>query len=268
MGIWSQVTGNAVKHTAVALLRNPRHLLVPANIFLLSHMRARTSLLGHILGSHLEIEGYYEMHISYRSWRSLWKQKLLYFAEHQVKPKSRYMFDKLLHSYYSVSPEILTSKRTKIILMLRSPECSIRSIVAMYRSLQPEHEQAKSAKAADYYVKRLNSLRAIGERMEGSFLYLDSDMLTQNSGYTLETMSDWLCLSRPLSADYELFPKTGTRLAGDSSANIRTGKIRRKECYYSEVRMSNDCLDLAWNAYSLTRRRLLETCDTAIALTA
>ncbi|TCS68990.1 hypothetical protein EDC61_1225 [Sulfuritortus calidifontis] len=36
-----------------------------ARIFLLSHMRAFTSLAGHILGSHPQINGYYEMHISY-----------------------------------------------------------------------------------------------------------------------------------------------------------------------------------------------------------
>jgi hypothetical protein len=34
-------------------------------IFLLSHMRAFTSLAGHILGSHPQVNGYYEMHISY-----------------------------------------------------------------------------------------------------------------------------------------------------------------------------------------------------------
>jgi len=36
-----------------------------ARIFLLSYMRAFTSLAGHILGSHPRINGYYEMHISY-----------------------------------------------------------------------------------------------------------------------------------------------------------------------------------------------------------
>ena len=36
-----------------------------SRIFLLSHMRAFTSLAGHILGSHPQINGYFEMHISY-----------------------------------------------------------------------------------------------------------------------------------------------------------------------------------------------------------
>ena len=33
------------------------------HIFLLSHMRANTSLISHILGSHPQISGYYEMHL-------------------------------------------------------------------------------------------------------------------------------------------------------------------------------------------------------------
>lgn len=36
-----------------------------ARIFLLSHMRAYTSLAGHNLGSHPSINGYYKMHISH-----------------------------------------------------------------------------------------------------------------------------------------------------------------------------------------------------------
>ena len=36
-------------------------------IFLLSHMRALTSLAGHILDLHPQINGYYEMHISYEN---------------------------------------------------------------------------------------------------------------------------------------------------------------------------------------------------------
>lgn len=45
-----------------------------ARIFLLSHMRACTSLAGHILGSHIRINGYFEMHISYENAAALDKQ--------------------------------------------------------------------------------------------------------------------------------------------------------------------------------------------------
>jgi len=45
-----------------------------ARIFLLSHMRAFTSLAGHILGSHPQINGYYEMHLSYEDASALDRQ--------------------------------------------------------------------------------------------------------------------------------------------------------------------------------------------------
>ena len=46
-----------------------------ARIFLLSHMRAFTSLAGHILGSHPQINGYYEMHLSYEDAAALDRQR-------------------------------------------------------------------------------------------------------------------------------------------------------------------------------------------------
>ncbi|HEX5635661.1 MAG TPA: hypothetical protein VFY78_01120, partial [Gammaproteobacteria bacterium] len=71
-----------------------------SRIFLLSHMRAFTSLAGHILGSHPQINGYYEMHISYDNVQSLRKQLELYRENDNLKLGSRYLFDKLLHNDY------------------------------------------------------------------------------------------------------------------------------------------------------------------------
>ena len=58
-------------------------------IFLLSHMRAYTSLAGHILGSHPEINGYYEMHISYENPVALDRQLESYLADDARKYNSR-----------------------------------------------------------------------------------------------------------------------------------------------------------------------------------
>lgn len=46
-----------------------------ARIFLLSHMRAHTSLMAHILGSHSQINGYYEMHLDYEDASALDRQR-------------------------------------------------------------------------------------------------------------------------------------------------------------------------------------------------
>jgi hypothetical protein len=69
-----------------------------SRIFLLSHMRAFTSLIGHILGSHAKINGYYEMHLSYYSSDSLDQQLKLYKKTESIKAHSHYLFDKLLHN--------------------------------------------------------------------------------------------------------------------------------------------------------------------------
>jgi hypothetical protein len=78
-----------------------------ARIFLLSHMRVYTSLAGHILGSHPQINGYYEMHLGYEDAAALDRQLELYRQGERLKPSSRYLFDKLLHDDYVLKPERL-----------------------------------------------------------------------------------------------------------------------------------------------------------------
>jgi hypothetical protein len=75
-----------------------------ARIFLLSHMRAFTSLAGHILGSHPQINGYYEMHISYEDASALDRQLEMFRQDDVLKRDSRYLFDKLLHNDYALKP--------------------------------------------------------------------------------------------------------------------------------------------------------------------
>ena len=64
-----------------------------SRIFLLSHMRAFTSLLGHILGSNPEINGYYEMHLSYEDASALESQLAEYTKHDPLKRNSGYLFD-------------------------------------------------------------------------------------------------------------------------------------------------------------------------------
>ena len=76
-------------------------------IFLLSHMRAYSSLIGHILGSHPHINGYYEMHLSYSGMADLDEQLRLYRQSESLKPGSIYLFvncciatTRLIHVYW------------------------------------------------------------------------------------------------------------------------------------------------------------------------
>jgi hypothetical protein len=48
-------------------------------LFVISHMRSRSSLLSHILGSHPQVIGYSELHQSYQRWSDLlWRRTLAY----------------------------------------------------------------------------------------------------------------------------------------------------------------------------------------------
>jgi hypothetical protein len=91
-----------------------------SRIFLLSHMRAYTSLAGHILGSHPRINGYYEMHISYEDAAALDRQLAVFLEGDALKPGSRYLFDKLLHNNYTLKPERLGTD-LKILISLAQP---------------------------------------------------------------------------------------------------------------------------------------------------
>jgi len=60
-----------------------------ARVFLLSHMRAFTSLAGHILGSYPQINGYYEMHLSYEDAAALDRQLEVFRQGDVLKADSR-----------------------------------------------------------------------------------------------------------------------------------------------------------------------------------
>lgn len=242
------------------LLVSGNHLLEHRNIFLFSHMRANTSLFGHILGSHPDIEGYYEMHIGYYSWKSLWRQKLLYLENHHLKPSSYIFFDKLLHDYCSVSPEILARSSTSAIFMLRDPEQTIKSIVSLYQKNQPEHEYARPVEAAHYYKARIMELAEIARTIPNKFYYLDAEDLIDHPQSTLQALSLWLGLSAPLSTEYKLFSKTGAPQAGDSSELIKSGTINKKQSNYGDVVVSSDILADANAAYLKARTDLKTHC--------
>ncbi len=242
--------------TLSQLLRHPNHLLAHRNIFLFSHMRANTSLFGHILGSHPDIEGYYEMHIGYYSWKSLWRQKLLYLENHTLKPRSRFFFDKLLHDYCVVAPHILARPSTRCIFMLRRPEKTIPSIVGLYRKNQPDHEFAQVEGAAAYYMARVGELARLAGTMPHGFYYLDAENLIEHSLETLGALSTWLGLSQGLSPEYKMFNKTGAPQAGDDSDLIKSGTINKRQSSYPDIQMDPETQLVADRVYQETRHLL------------
>ena len=110
-----------------------------SRIFLLSHMRAYSSTLGHIIGSHPRINGYYEMHQSYLSDADLAQQIADYSQHDSLKPDSHYQFDKLLHNDYRLNLSLPALQDAVIFIALRQPEPTIKGITKLSGGLMMIH---------------------------------------------------------------------------------------------------------------------------------
>ncbi|MDC0362313.1 hypothetical protein OAN12_04645 [Halioglobus sp.] len=242
-----------------------RVLLPKQHILLLSHMRAYTSLFGHIIGSNPAVCGYYEMHIGYYSWRSLLRQKLLYFKDEEVKTGFSYMFDKVLHNDHAVSPSVLLRPNTRTIFSLRHPRDTLPSIVTLYQQVDPTNEFNSPGYALNYYVNRLTALSDIATNMEQPFYYLDAETLVENAGECLESLSDWLRLETPLATHYDTQRKTSKKRYGDTSAKLEAGTIIKPEANRVHTQLDDEMIERATAAY-LTAREILTSSSKAQSL--
>lgn len=240
-----------------AAVTNPRLVLQHRNIFLLSHMRANTSVFGHLVGSHPWIEGYYEMHIGYYSWKSLWRQKLRHFSSHRVKPQARFMFDKVLHDGHHVTPSLLLRPGTRTIFMTRAAEQSVKSLVVLYRKQAPHLPEATVAGATDYYVRRLATLTETAATPGLSYFYLDAERLIGDTSVALRSLSDWLGLPTAIPSQYGTFENTGRGNTGDHSERLKSGQVSRVTSDYSDIELSPEQLKAIREAHRQCRDRLI-----------
>ncbi|NWG38753.1 MAG: hypothetical protein HXY27_02125 [Hydrogenophilaceae bacterium] len=226
-------------------------------IFLLSHMRAYTSLAGHILGSHPQINGYYEMHISYEDTAALDRQLAVFQESDALKPSSRYLFDKLLHNDYVLKPERL-GPDMKILVSLAQPEHTIKSIVNLFSQKQVDDLYASPVEAASYYMERLEALADFSRTASQPYYYFDAELWQRAPEQLLPRLSNWLELDSSLSENYQVFSQTGKARKGDSSSRIHGGSIDRTPVDYSHVSVPEEVLDKAREVYRECRRRIIE----------
>ena len=212
------------------------------HIFLLSHMRANTSLISHILGSHPQISGYYEMHISYRTESDLLNQKELFASKDVIKDSSQYLFDKLLHNRYELLLKDLDVTKIKLLVSIRSPEQSIKSIVNLFQNKETDHPYAYPEAAVEYYRDRISALAEFCEQYKGSYYYYDADLIRSNPKDVLAQIQNWLSLDSPLTERYQMFSQTGQVRAGDSSTNMTKGKIIQQQTNYEAIEIPLDLL--------------------------
>jgi hypothetical protein len=236
-------------------------------IFLLSHMRAFTSLAGHILGSHPQINGYYEMHISYADAAALDRQITVFQENDILKPNSRYLFDKLLHNDYALKLERLHLTNPKILVSLLEPEQTIKSIVDLFVQKAADDPYASPAGAANYYRKRIQALADFCRTAHSPYQYFDAELFQHGPERLLPKLADWLELDSPLSEHYQIFSQTGKARKGDSSVHIHSGKIDRTPVTYPHIALPESLLGEARTVYERCRRDLLNRAADALTLT-
>lgn len=214
-------------------MRNRPVSHVRGYLLLCSHMRAYTTLLGHIFGSHPQITGYSEMHMRLRNQQEL-HQLARQVARHCRKEcRNRYVFDNLLHDHLSLSGKVLRREDLYPLVMVREPKATIESILRLKARFIED-----VAVAEQYYIERLERLKQVVLLSRGRALFLQGEALVQRTDAVLEQLSGWLQLEQPLSSEYQRFQHTGKRKLGDSSAHIHSGRV------LSEAERSVDRLPL------------------------
>ncbi|CAB9493547.1 sulfotransferase family protein [Alteromonas macleodii] len=209
------------------LLKNPQLTWIkPRRLFMLSHMRSRSSLLSHILGSNEEIIGYSELSIKYKRAFSLIDQKIALHQDGLKFDSSNILYDKILHKSYDFRRcSDIDKVSCNAIILVRQPVATVKSIVTMGRK-RNNLKYSDVDWACEYYSERLNSLAGFAKKLD-KFIYLNSDDIVDNTETTLTKLSKALNLKSPLSNEYSSFNKTGKEKSGDTSNNIKMGKIVR-----------------------------------------
>jgi hypothetical protein len=224
-------------------------------LFILSHMRSRSSVLSHILGSNDGVCGYSELHSSYIRYIDILKMRVKLYSDLRCNLRGKYLLDKILHNSIVISKEMFETTTPKIIFLLRDAESTINSIINMgYLANIDWYKNPE--KVAEYYCSRLSCLKKYAETVGEGYYFLESDDLVNNTDYVLSTLTKWLSLDKPLCKSYSVFNNTGKPGHGDLSANIKSGKVIKTKGY-SNIEVSQKILKQAKFSYNQLRASLM-----------
>ena len=234
-------------------------------VFILSHMRGRTSRLSHILGSHPEISGHSEMHQGYSNAIDLLKLRCKVSMDNLNSLSGRYVLDKLLFDY-TLSCRIMAAPETKVIFLLREPESSLKSIIAHARKYPSVDWHRDPGKVLEYYIARLSHLEDIAkERAKAGAplaFYFDSELLLNRTTLVLQELTQWLGLTTELSPHYAIFETTGRQGWGDPSNAIKSGRILKSATFDDQIDLDAEILNRARPVFLRCRDTLLALCRT------
>lgn len=243
------------------VLSNPQVITCKTQyLFILSHMRSRSSVFSHVLGSNPGICGYTELHRAYNSRMDLINMRLELYNNNQTDLKDVYLLDKILHNRLNISEQLLQTIKPKIIFLTREPESTFKSIINMGYSSPKRTRWKEPDRALNYYRDRLTGLEKYAQTIKalGSDYYaIDSDDLVDHTDKILESLSAWLQLPKPLDKHYSKFTQTGKPGSGDPLQNIDSGEIKRTKTH-SNISVPADILKEGNDIYQHCRNCLLE----------
>ena len=217
-------------------------------ILILSHMRSRSTLLSHILGSNPEITGYTEHHKSYEDWIDFIYLRRRLFQMNKEELGTPMLLDKILHNVHVLSDWAMKKSNVKIIVLLRKPEESVKSIINL-GSLEGHEDYKDPGYAINYYCERLDHLWQIREKIRHNCFYIESDRILDATLTLLADLSEWLELKTPLDSKYDTFELSGKPYYGDPSKNITLGKITGKRKSFDGISLESELLTPAEEFY-------------------
>ncbi|AFZ47103.1 hypothetical protein Cyast_1136 [Cyanobacterium stanieri PCC 7202] len=226
-------------------------------LFLFSHMRSGSSLLTHLIINNPEVIGYGETHLCYKSTEDL--KKLLYNVYEKVRSYQMneiYVLDKILHNQRLQNNDFLSSQSIKTIFLLREPKATINSLLI----LKPHWT---SKEASNYYCGRLltlvNYAQSINDR--NRCLFITYEQIIDQSQSVLDKLQNYLNTKEEFSEQYQVTRITGLKGIGDSSSNIKSGKIIKKSPS-KQMEIDHDSLNRAIASFSQTSETLSQYCQT------
>ncbi len=226
-------------------------------IFILSHMRSGSSLLTHLLSANPEILGFGETHVNYRSSRDF--KSLLFKLHTRLSDRSmsrRYALDKLLHNNKLLDEQLLLFPGLKIIFLLRDATPSIPSIL----KLKPHLTEAEAVK---YYVTRLAKLEDYANLLAGKqpSLFITHEQLIHQTQPVFDLLQDFLQVEDPFTEEYQILNTTGMKYVGDTSENIKAGRILRTP-KQQKVEIAAEVMEPAIAAFNQCQTTLNHLCQT------
>lgn len=252
-----------LKEIVKTALKNPLLLRRKEYIFIVGHMRSYSSLLAHLMGSHETISGYLEMHRSYGSYADLFRMRRALYQESRKALGARFLLDKVLHHRdYSISDGVLKRSDVHVLLLLREPASTFKSVVNMKENITKVYQKANLEKELDYYCSQLTYMQSIGELLGEKAMFVEAETLKKEPEQLLAALQQWLDLDQPFQTEYETFRHSGKKGYGDPSEKIRSGKIIRDTSRYDAIAIEPAILEKAQKAYDECRGALLKYCTT------